>query len=50
VSYANSELDFDLPGPLSLVLGLNLDYTRTPAVETWKKSDLDYYLRIRLGN
>lgn len=50
VSYANSELDFDLPGPLSLVLGLNLDYTRTPAVETWKKSDLDYYLRLRLGN
>lgn len=50
VSYANSELDFELPGPLSLVLGLNLDYTRTPAVETWKKSDLDYYLRLRLGN
>ncbi len=50
VSYANSELDFDLPGPLSLVLGLNLDYTRTPAVETWKKSDLDYYLRLRVGN
>ena len=50
VSYANSEFDFDLPGPLSLVLGLNLDYTRTPAVETWKKSDLDYYLRLRLGN
>lgn len=50
VSYANSELDFDLPGPLSLLLGMNLDYTRTPAVETWEKTDLDYYLRLRLGN
>lgn len=50
VSYGNTELDFDLPGPLSLVLGLSLDYTRTPAVETWEKIDLDYYLRLRLGN
>ncbi len=50
VSYANSEMDFELPGPLSLVIGLNLDYTRTPAVETWEKIDLDYYLRLRIGN
>ncbi len=50
VSYGNTELDFDLPGPLSLLLGLNLDYTRTPAVDTWEKIDLDYYLRLRFGN
>ncbi len=50
VSYAGSELDFDLSDLLSLVLGMSLDYTRTPAVESWEKTDLDYYLRLRLGN
>ena len=50
MAYGTAELDFDLPGPLSLLLGLNLDYTRTPAVESWENVDLDYYLRLRLGN
>lgn len=50
VGYGTAELDFDLPGPLSVLLGLSFDYTRTPAVETWEKFDLDYYLRLRLGN
>lgn len=42
------ELEFNLPGPLSLVLGTSLDYTRTPVVESWKKLDSEVYLRLRL--
>lgn len=43
-----AELEFSLPGPLSLVSGLSLDYTRTPVVETWENLDSEVYLRLRL--
>jgi len=43
-----AELEFTLPGPLSLVSGVSLDYTRTPVVETWEHLDSEVYLRLRL--
>lgn len=47
VSDAVGELEFDLPGRISLVLGTSLDYTRTPVVESWEKLDSEVYLRLR---
>lgn len=47
VANAVGELEFDLPGRISLVFGTSLDYTRTPVVESWKKLDSDVYLRLR---
>ncbi len=48
VANAVGELEFSLPGPLSLIFGSSLDYTRTPVVETWEKLDSELYLRLRL--
>ncbi len=42
------ELEFSLPGPLSLIFGTSLDYTRTPVVESWENLDSELYLRLRL--
>ncbi len=42
------ELEFTLPGPLSLIFGTSLDYTRTPVVESWENLDSELYLRLRL--
>lgn len=42
------ELEFQLPGPLSLISGVSLDYTRTPVVESWENLDSEIYLRLRL--
>jgi tetratricopeptide (TPR) repeat protein len=47
VANAVGELEFDLPGPISLILGTSLDYTRTPIVESWEKLDSEVYLRLR---
>ncbi len=47
VADAVGELEFDLPGRISLVLGTSLDYTRTPVVESWEKLDSEVYLRLR---
>ncbi|MCD4708232.1 MAG: tetratricopeptide repeat protein [Candidatus Sabulitectum sp.] len=47
VANAVGELEFDLPGRISLVFGTSLDYTRTPVVESWKKLDSEMYLRLR---
>ncbi|PIE52668.1 hypothetical protein CSA37_05400 [Candidatus Fermentibacteria bacterium] len=43
-----AELEFYLPGPLSLVLGSSLDYTSKPVVDTWKELDSEIYLRLRM--
>jgi len=48
VANAVGELEFSLPGPLSLIIGSSLDYTKTPVVESWKKLDSEFYLRLRL--
>ncbi len=48
VASAVGELEFDLPGRISLVFGTSLDYTRTPVVESWEKLDSEVYLRLRL--
>lgn len=48
VANAVGELEFDLPGPISLILGTSLDYTRTPVVESWEKLDSEVYLRLVL--
>ena len=47
VADAVGELEFDLPGRISLVLGTSLDYTRTPVVESWEKLDSEIYVRLR---
>ncbi len=47
VADAVGELEFDLSGRISLVLGTSLDYTRTPVVESWEKLDSEIYLRLR---
>ena len=41
------ELEFQLPGPLSLITGTSLDYTRTPVVESWENLDSEIYIRLR---
>lgn len=48
VASAVGELEFKLPGPLSLITGTALDYTRTPVVETWENLDSEIYVRLRL--
>lgn len=48
VSSGVGELEFDLPGPVSLITGVSLDYTRTPVVESWEKLDSEIYVRLRL--
>ncbi len=47
VADAVGELEFDLPGRVSLILGSSLDYTRTPVVESWEKLDSEVYIRLR---
>ena len=42
------ELEFQLPGPLSLITGTSLDYTRTPVVESWENLDSEIYVRLRV--
>lgn len=48
VASSVGELEFQLPGPLSLITGTSLDYTRTPVVESWENLDSEIYLRLRL--
>ena len=47
VADAVGELEFDLPGRVSLILGSSLDYTRTPVVESWENLDSEVYIRLR---
>ncbi len=47
VADATGELEFDLPGRISLVVGTSLDYTNTPVVESWEKLDSEVYVRLR---
>ena len=47
VADAVGELEFDLPGRISLILGTSMDYTRTPVVESWENLDSEVYIRLR---